>query len=278
MSNRHFSCFQNWARRYLALFKEGEPTPSGVIHFFGNEGLVKKGQRTSHGSCYLSQVIQSEIRQDSHNGKRGIALQIIRDRMPKSEIVIVPEEEREFTAWAGHIRDCCPNSTPVIATMIEKGTRKTPSTSSSVIDNHGSALDSDGISGVLPLTEGRVEDNNSDIMPVATGHGAIGASSSSSTGLSGEEVPDAKGGKDINYSIDYERMSSNDTQLPGVQPQANLHRTDMAPSAVTERDGELGAEERTTAPGSPESSGLGIEARHTARIVREDSATGTDVE
>lgn len=258
--------------------------------------MMKHGQHTFHGSIYLNKVNQLKEWRGSSSMGRGIFIQHFTEGITKKmkEQVIIPVEQRDFNGWYREIKDSCPEGIHTTAGMMlsKQKSGATPSVSS-VVENDGSASDSVPLAIRLPPMQGRVEDRNSDIIGIPGRDPDMGTSCSSQAGLEHEELVDEEdgeggeevggkhddqGAKDMDEALDYERMSSNDTQPPGVLPQVSLNRVEMAPSAATEQDGELGGEEATTAPGSPESSGSAADARHTARIIREDSATGTDVE
>lgn len=100
---------QSGGRRYIALFRNiGPDLKDNVVYFFGDVAMCDKmiGQhlRTSHGCLTLSDVTRVQLRQEEGSGGgRSIALQTGTGKHMK-EMVIVPEEQRDFLSWTRHIK------------------------------------------------------------------------------------------------------------------------------------------------------------------------------
>lgn len=66
--------------------------------------MIGQHLRTSHGCLTLSDVTRVQLRQEEGSGGgRAIALQTGAGKHVK-EMVIVPEEQREFLSWTRHIK------------------------------------------------------------------------------------------------------------------------------------------------------------------------------
>ena len=93
----------------MALFRNvGPDLKDNVVYFFGDAAMCDKmiGQhlRTSHGCLTLSDVTRVQLRQEEGGGGgRAIALQTGTGKHVK-EMVIVPEEQRDFLAWTRYIK------------------------------------------------------------------------------------------------------------------------------------------------------------------------------
>lgn len=93
----------------MALFRNvGPDLKDNVVYFFGDAAMCDKmiGQhlRTSHGCLTLSDVTRMQLRQeDGSGGRRAIALQTGSGKHVK-EMVIMPEEQRDFLSWTRHIK------------------------------------------------------------------------------------------------------------------------------------------------------------------------------
>lgn len=79
-----------------------------VIYFFGDsfmcDKMVNQSVRTHHGFLLLSDVLRVQLRQeDGSRGGRAIALRTGAGKEAK-EMVILPEEQREFLSWTRHIK------------------------------------------------------------------------------------------------------------------------------------------------------------------------------
>lgn len=78
-----------------------------VIYFFGDTAMCDKmiGQqlRTSHGCLTLSDVTRLQVGEEEGSGGKAIALHTGTGKNVK-EIIIVPEEQREFVSWTRLIK------------------------------------------------------------------------------------------------------------------------------------------------------------------------------
>lgn len=93
----------------MALFRNvGPDQKDDIVYFFGDAAMCDKmighHLRTSHGCLTLSDVTRVQLRQEEGGGGgRAIALQTGIGKHVK-EMVIVPEEQREFLSWTRHIK------------------------------------------------------------------------------------------------------------------------------------------------------------------------------
>lgn len=281
---------QTWGRRYIALFRSTGSGTKDAIYFFGDSAMCDKmvGQslHTSHGCFPLSDVTRLQLRQEDSNGGRAIALQTgvtNKGSMTGKEMIIVPEEQREFSSWVGHIKTCCPdsayttaaNATPASSTVLGGDT---PFASASTMDGDGFVVNS--VAAAIGLVDD--EESNVAAINVIVGGNSVDGDADH-VDKAGRVSVGGKGGtgrRDREDSTDYGRTASSDTQPPGGLPRQDISRVYMVPSVETERDSALYREEDPTmAPGSPNSMEATQKALARAtRVSREDSTNATDVE
>lgn len=80
-----------------------------VMYFFGDatmcDKMISQRARTHHGCLPLCDVTRVQLRQEEGDGggARAIALQTGTGKDSK-ELVVVPEEQKEFWSWTRHIK------------------------------------------------------------------------------------------------------------------------------------------------------------------------------
>eukprot|EP00903_Cladosiphon_okamuranus_P016855 g15543.t2 len=261
---------QNGGRHYMALFRDvGPGLTDNVVYFFGDAAMCDKmiGQhlRTSHGCLTLSDVTRVQLRQEEGGGGgRAIALQTGTGKHVK-EMVIVPEEQRDFVSWTSHIKQCCPENAWSIAADGTPMTSSIGDTAINIVDSNG-----EGVSAsVTPSIADHIGMHNAHDNAFVT----VGIPS---TVESVAGTADSKGRGESSGSDAYGRSESSETQPvegAGVTG-GGSGRIITTASSVTEADSRTEPDTGADAGRSPQSPGL----TGTSRIVREGSMPGTDVE
>lgn len=277
--------------------------------------MVAQSYNTSHLCIPLNNVNRMQLRQEAGSGGRAIVLQTgggnpagTRASAAK-ELVIMPEEQRDFSSWVSHIQDACPlgaqysiaaDGTPFSSsiggetTFLSNATLEehTQEESPPAAGGKNSVAASVGLA-TIPSALGIAGTDDSDVAESAGGTSAAGGetaidSNGETNGSCRSVTSSRKGGNESSVgggggSVDYNRTESHDTQPPPeLAPPQELDRMFTTLSTATEHDPtHLQGEEYNTIPKSPQSAKSGGSADVVmpgTRSIREDSTAGTDVE
>ncbi|CBN74515.1 pleckstrin homology (PH) domain-containing protein [Ectocarpus siliculosus] len=284
---------QSGGRRYIALFRDiGPDQQDNVIYFFGDaamcDKMIEQHLRTSHGSLNLSDVTRVQLQQEEGGGGgRAIALQTGAGKHVK-EVVIVPEEQREFLAWTRNIKECCPGSAYSIAAdctpSASVGATAFPSVNT--VDSNG-----DGVASSVSVSVNSaiaIADHIGLHDPPAAADDvfvSVGIPATSTTeSVAGTADGKGQGEGAAEGSELHTRSESSVTQpvdaaaaagAGGTGAACEVNRVNTTPSAETEAYGRF--EHHAVSASAPEPQSP-PRVGSASRIVREGSMPGTDVE